>query len=384
MGKAKECNITDNETIRLFFALIRCGIGKEDRLPATPSKEQWDELFDIACKQTLQGIAYAGIEKLPKEQRPNSELLIKWYHITLNIKKKNKELTRASIKVSEKFEKEGFRNCILKGQGIAQYYPDPELRMPGDIDIWLEGGCDKVIEYVRNITPDCKPKYHHVDFNVLNGIDIEVHYRPTWMYNPFNNRRLQRFFAKRSNTEFTHTVGTNEGRLHIPTATFNMVFIPVHIFRHLFDEGIGMRQILDYYFVMQQKEWRAERATCINALWEAGVLRFTRALMYVMQQMFALNEEQMIVDPDERYGKLLMREILLAGNFGKQDTRFKSAQRGYNAQHLKNQLRRSFILIGHYPSETIWNPLFKIWHTFWRSRHKSKQSTNGNKTNEVQ
>ena len=384
MGKAKECNITDNETIRLFFALIRCGIGKDDRLPATPSKEQWNKLFDIACKQTLQGIAYAGIEKLPKEQRPDSELLIKWYHITLNIKKKNKELTRASIKVSEKFEKEGFRNCILKGQGIAQYYPDPELRLPGDIDIWLEGGCDKVIEYVRNITPDCKPKYHHVDFNVLNGIDIEAHYRPTWMYNPFNNRRLQRFFAKRSDTEFTHTVGTNTGRLHTPTATFNMVFIPVHIFRHLFDEGIGMRQILDYYFVMQQKEWQSERATCINALWEAGVLRFTKALMYVMQQMFALDEEQMIVDPDERYGKLLMREILLAGNFGKQDARFKSAQRGYNAQHLKNQLRRSFILIGHYPSETIWNPLFKIWHTFWRSRHKPKQSTNGNNTNEVQ
>ena len=384
MGKAKKCNITDNETIRLFFALIRCGIGKDNRLPATPSKEQWNELFDIACKQTLMGIAYAGIEKLPKEQRPNSELLIKWYHITLNIKKKNKELTRASIKVSEKFEKEGFRNCILKGQGIAQYYPDPELRLPGDIDIWLEGGCDKVIEYVRNITPDCKPKYHHVDFNVLNGIDIEAHYRPTWMYNPFNNRRLQRFFAKRSDTEFIHTTKTNEGMLHTPTATFNMVFIPVHIFRHLFDEGIGMRQILDYYFVMQQKEWQSERATCINALWEAGVLRFTKALMYVMQQMFALDEEQMIVDPDERYGKLLMREILLSGNFGKQDARFKSAQRGYNAQHLKNQLRRSFILIGHYPSETIWNPLFKIWHTLWRSRHKSKQSTNGNNTNEVQ
>lgn len=380
MGKAKECNITDNETIRLFFALIRCGIGKEDRLPAVPSKEQWDELFNVACKQTLQGIAYAGIEKLPKEQRPDSELLIKWYHITLNIKKKNKELTRASIKVSEKFEKEGFRNCILKGQGIAQYYPDPELRMPGDIDIWLEGGCDKAIEYVRNIVPDCKPKYHHVDFNVLNGIDIEVHYRPTWMYNPFNNRRLQMFFAERSNTEFTHTVKTNEGMLHIPTATFNMVFIPVHIFRHLFDEGIGMRQILDYYFVMQQKEWLAERSTCIKALREAGVLRFTRALMYVMQQMFALNEEQMIVDPDERYGKLLMREILLAGNFGKQDARFKSAQRGYNAQHLKNQLRRSFILIGHYPSETIWNPLFKIWHTFWRVKHKPKQSPNDNNT----
>ena len=256
--------------------------------------------------------------------------------------------------------------------------------MPGDIDIWLEGGCDKVIEYVRNIIPDSKPTYHHVDFNVINGIDIEVHYRPTWMYNPFNNNRLQRFFAERSNTEFTHTVGTNAGRLHTPTATFNMVFIPVHIFRHLFTEGIGMRQILDYYFVLQQKEWPTERGTCIKALREAGVLRFTRALMYVMQQMFALNEEQMIVEPDERCGKLLMREILLAGNFGKQDARFAKSRGAYSISHIINLIKRYQILFGHYPSETIFSPFFKIWHAFWRRRHKSKQSTNGNNTNEVQ
>lgn len=370
MGKAKECSITNNKTTRLFFALIRCGIGKGDSLPSTPGKEQWDELFDVACKQALQGIAYAGIERLPKEQRPYSELLIKWYHITLNIRKKNKELTRASILVSEKFEKEGFRNCILKGQGIAQYYPNPELRLPGDIDIWLEGGCNKVIGYVSNIIPDCSPTYHHVDFDVIAGLDIEAHYRPTWMYDPFNNRRLQRFFAERSNNEFTHTIETSEGTLSVPTVAFNMVFIPVHIFRHLFTEGIGMRQILDYYFVLQQKESQAGRNAVVKALKEIGMLRFTQALMYVMQQMFALNEELMIVEPDEKCGKPLMREILLAGNFGKQDTRFAKSRSAYSISHIKNLFKRYHILFGHYPSETIFSPFFKVWHTFWRMRHK--------------
>ena len=370
MHMTKKYNILHDETTSLFLALIRCGIGKVDRLPFTPSREQWDELFNIAGKQTLQGIAYAGIERLPQEQRPYKELLLRWYHLTLNIRKRNRELTRTAIMVSEKFRKEGFGNSILKGQGIALYYPDPELRIPGDIDIWLDGGCDKVLAYIRRITPDCAPKYHHVDFNVMKGCDIEVHYRPTWMYNPLNNKRLQKFFDKKCNKNFFNTVNTSEGLLHVPTVSFNIVYIPIHIYRHLFDEGIGMRQILDYYFVLMQENSAKEKAECVEILKKTGVLRFTQALMYVMQEMFALDRQHMIVEPDSRHGKFLMREIMLSGNFGKMDARFGQASRGYNLQHFKNQFRRSLLLISHYPSETIWNPLFKIWHTIWMKRHR--------------
>ena len=370
MRMTKKYNILHDEMTTLFLALIRCGIGKADRLPFTPSREQWDGLFNIAGKQTLQGIAYAGIERLPQEQRPYKELLLKWYQLTLNIRKRNRVLTRTAVMVSGKFRKEGFGNCILKGQGIAQYYPDPELRVPGDIDIWLGGGCDKVLAYVKEIIPDCKPTYHHVDFNVMRECDIEVHYRPTWMYNPVNNRRLQKYFNERCDKEFACTVDTSEGELHSPSVSFNTIYIPIHIYRHLFDEGIGMRQILDYYFVLMKENSAKEKEKCVAVLKRTGVLHFTRALMYVMQEMFALDRQHMIVEPDSRHGKFLMREIMLSGNFGKQDARFGQASRGYNLQHFKNQLKRSFMLIGHHPSETFWNPLFKIWHTIWMKRHR--------------
>ncbi|MBR5600781.1 MAG: nucleotidyltransferase family protein, partial [Bacteroidaceae bacterium] len=162
----------------------------------------------------------------------------------------------------------------------------------------------------------------------------------------------------------------NEGLLHVPTASFNTVYIPIHIFRHLFSEGIGMRQILDYYFVLMQENTAQEKEDCVEILKKTGVLRFTKALMYVMQEMFALDKEHMIAEPDSRHGKFLMREIMLSGNFGKMDARFGQRSRGYNLQHFKNQLKRSFMLIGYHPSETFWNPLFKIWHTFWMKRHR--------------
>ena len=146
--------------------------------------------------------------------------------------------------------------------------------------------------------------------------------------------------------------------------------IPIHVFRHLFSEGIGMRQILDYYFVLMQENSAEEKEKCVAVLKRTGVMRFTKALMYVMQEMFALDREHMIVDPDSRHGKFLMREIMLSGNFGKQDTRFEKTGGNCNLPHLKNQSKRLFMLTSYYPSETLCSPLFKIWHNFWMKRHR--------------
>lgn len=361
-------SIIDNEQTKLFFSLIRCGMGKETELPYTPSTEEWQELFDTAIKQTLSGIAFAGIERLPKEQRPGVELLLKWHHTGERTRKMNRELTKKAILVSEKFKAEGFGNCILKGQGIAQYYPDPELRTPGDIDIWLNGSDKEIIGYVKRIIPCCEPKYHHVDFPIAKETDIEIHYRPTWMYNPVNNKRLQRFFDERRQHEMNNTVETSEGPLHVPTTMFNTVYIPIHIYRHLFSDGIGMRQVLDYYYVLQHQLKDEEKAACIKVLERTGLKRFTGALMYAMQQMFGLEEEKMIAKPDKKHGEFLLREILLAGNFGKYDERYETTRGGINMPHLKKLFKHSSLLIKYHPSETLWNPLFKIWHYWWRKR----------------
>ena len=360
----------NTDILPLFIALVKCGIGKVSELPSVPNALQWDSLFELSCKQALQGIAFAGIERLPQHQRPSSSLILKWFQTVMAIRVNNKELTRKSVAVSDKFINEGFRNAVLKGQGVAQYSPDPSLRVAGDIDIWLKGGCDAVLNYVRRFVPGCAPTYHHVDFPVGKGLDIEVHYRPTWMYNPFHNARLQKYFASREEIEFTSTVSTSEGDLHVPSTQFNLVYIPIHIYRHLFDEGIGLRQILDYYFVLQHST-SEERHHCVKLFKSIGMLRFMRALTYVMQQMFALDEEYMVFVPSPKEGRFLFNEIIEAGNFGKTDSRYQQSARGFNVPHFRNQLKRSSILFCHYPSETFWNPFFKVWHYFWRKRHTS-------------
>ena len=352
----------------LFFHLVRCGIGKAKELPHTPSDSEWNELFEIAKKQTLAGIAFAGIERLPQEQRPPKEMLLQWYKLYAVIKSKNAELDKKCALVSQKFKSEGFNNCILKGQGIARLYPDPTLRTPGDIDIWIDGGDKKAIEYVKKYFPNCEPTYHHVDFPIAQDLEIEIHYRPSWLYNPFANRRLQRFFEENADRQFGNIIATAQGSFAVPTAAFNRVYILLHIYRHLFQEGIGLRQLLDYYFVLQQEATETEKKECRRLLRGFGLESFAAATTYVLQKIFGLESDRQIVAPDKRRGEFLLKEVMLAGNFGKYDSRYTIVSKEKEFAHFLNSMRRIARLIFQYPGETLWSPYFKIRHYFWRKK----------------
>ena len=362
----------DASIIELFFHLIRCGIGKQSTLPCTPNAKQWNELFEIAKKQTLAGIAFAGIERLPQEQRPPKEILLQWYQLCMTIKSMNAELDRKCAIVSNKFKSEGFENCILKGQGIARLYPDPTLRTPGDIDIWLGGGDDKAIGYVRRFFPNCEPTYHHVDFPIAQDLEIEIHYRPSWAYSPLINKRLQAFFAKQAAQQFSNSITTANGDFPAPTLAFNRIYILLHIYRHLFFEGIGMRQLLDYYFVLQQQITPEEKEEYIRLLQSFGLKKFAGAATYAMQRMFGLDDEHALIEPNRRTGEFLIREIMIAGNFGKYDHRYDMGAHEYSFKRAVEVIRHNMTLLTRFPGETLWSPYFKIWHYIWRKRHAKR------------
>lgn len=359
-----------NPTItELFFQLIQCGIGQRDSLSEVPSKEQWTEIWEIAEKQSLMGIAYSGIASMPQSQRPPKQILLSWYQVAETIKENSALQCKQCKAVSNKFLTDGFRNCILKGQGIAQYYPDPLLRNPGDIDIWLEGGYKRISEYIRRYFPNIEPVYHHMDFPIKKGLSIEVHFTPSWMHSPLKNRKLQKFFVEKFEEQCSNTAN---GNFPVPTTAFNRVYILLHIFRHLFQEGIGMRQMLDYYFILKQGMNAAEKEEYTRTLKELGLLKFASAVMYAMQAMFAMDRTLMPVAPDRKRGEFLVNEIMIAGNFGKYDSRYRIVSKDKEFLHFWNSMQRTARLVRQYPSEALWSPYFKVWHFFWRKQRKQK------------
>ena len=128
------------------------------------------------------------------------------------IRKQNTRLFQDSVKVCKNFENVGFVNCILKGQGNAFLYPDPYMRTPGDIDIYLEGGRKRVMLYINKVCPNQVVRYHHVDFPVMKTA-IEVHFTPSYMFCPIHNRRIQKWFKEVMGEQCAHRVEAASGLL---------------------------------------------------------------------------------------------------------------------------------------------------------------------------
>ena len=237
---------------KIFFDFLRFCIGSTKEIPSSLKEADWKEIYAIAKKQCLVGVLFDGIKKLPAEHvGMKKELLLQWMAESQMLVKANVRLNDAAIQVSEWFRKKGFRTCILKGQGNALMYPNPYSRTPGDIDIWVEGGDKRVISFVRSISPHEKACYHHIEFPSYKGVEVEVHYRPSFLLCFWHNRKLQKYYERGKEEQFSHRVMLGEqGEIAIPTAEFNLIFQLTHIYAHLMNEGIGLRQLLDYYYVL--------------------------------------------------------------------------------------------------------------------------------------
>ena len=238
--------------LQIFFDFLRFCIGSAKEIPDSLKEADWKKLYAIAKKQCLVGVLFDGIKKLPAEHvGMEKELLLQWMAESQMLEKANVRLNDAAIQVSEWFRKKGFRTCILKGQGNALMYPNPYSRTPGDIDIWVEGGDKRVISFVRSISPHEKACYHHIEFPSYKGVEVEVHYRPSFLLCFWHNRKLQKYYESVKDEQFSHWVMLGEqGEIAIPTSEFNLIFQLTHIFSHLMNEGIGLRQLVDYYYVL--------------------------------------------------------------------------------------------------------------------------------------
>ena len=223
-----------------------------DALRLKSRKELLTLLYRKLLILRIYSVLFDGIKKLPAEYvGMKKELLLQWMAESQMLEKVNVRLNDAAIQVSEWFRKKGFRTCILKGQGNALMYPNPYSRTPGDIDIWVEGEDKRVISFVRSISPHEKACYHHIEFPSYKGVEVEVHYRPSFLLCFWHNRKLQKYYERVKEQQFSHRVMLGEqGEIAIPTAEFNLIFQLTHIYSHLMNEEIGLRQLVDYYYVL--------------------------------------------------------------------------------------------------------------------------------------
>ena len=365
----------------LLFELIQVALERKENLSQVPSASEWEAMFEEAEHQAIVGILQKGLERLSVEQRPYLDLLLEWIGTVQIIKSRNELLDERCLELLRWLENAGLRACVLKGQGIARLYGNlGELRQPGDIDVYVDCGREKAIERVERIGYSVEGwDYKHAHVCVWENTEVELHYRVEVMFNLFKNRKLQKWFkahedeifgtSKDSENSNTDDTNLTDGMV-TPTVGFNVFYILLHIYRHFFTEGVGLRQIMDYYFVL--KKCHADSTSLTDkycaAVSEFGMERFAKGLMWVMQEVMAMPREWMLWEPDEKEGRYILEQVMEGGNFGhysKNQTRLTGGL-GYVVRHTRHSLH----LMRRYPAEAIWIPVWMVWHKLWKISHR--------------
>ena len=330
---------------KAYFEFLQLAVGNRKSLSVAINDSDWLRLFDFCKKQALIGVGFSAVERLHQQgiECPVS-LKMKWMALALQIEKQNGKLNRQCEELTERLEHDGLHCCILKGQGNLLNYPEhlKLRRNPGDIDVWcappVEGlpiavqtdkaraeyaiyhGRKAVREYVlmqhRLVGNEGKPvvRYHHIEAPDVDGTPIEVHFRVGHVNSPLRNMRMQRWFDGQVDVCMKNR--THLG-FSVPTPSVNVVYQMTHLFTHYFDEGLGLRQLMDYYFTL--KVWNVEcgvlsdgrqekqsqgmwteglgvpvmsKYEVMNVLRSFGMGKFAAAVMWVLHEVFAMPDRK--------------------------------------------------------------------------------------------
>lgn len=355
----------------------------------------------MAEEQAITAFVFPALEILNRSgQKPPAELLYEWIGLAEQVRAQNELMNREAARLTALFENEGHRTAILKGQANARLYRHTDitditenfrghtgiadstervattlLRQPGDIDIWVSGGKDRVVQTLRKLhlidgdmakyhsAEKAEDSYHHVHLpQNEKGVDVEVHFRPSsGNRDPFTNRRLQKYLSQEIERE-NEMVG--EG-FRVPSLRFALVMQLAHIQRHALEFGVGLRQVIDYYFLLRKwknnNQWKilaeasAPSGRADNGkLKNLGLHHIAGALMWVMKEVLLMDEDWMIARPDEKRGRMLLDIIMAGGNFG----HFSPViQQGFSfSTSLKYRIKQ-YQLLRFDARETLWGEL---------------------------
>lgn len=391
----------------IFFRFVQFALGTyegKEFLDGSALRDfNWSAFCEFAKKQTLMGVVFDGVQRLKKDVAPPLPLLMSWFGVSQKIGQRNNVLNEATVAIYRKVVAAGYPCCILKGQGNAVLYPNPSARTPGDVDVWVDASREEIRSLAHMLA---KGNNGHVDDESLNhigltvnGVTVELHSTPGFMASFVYNRRLQTWLRQNVVAQCRNMVALPDGagEVAVPTGAFNAVYQLYHLYHHYFYEGVGLRQVVDYYFVLVKNEERREKneerrvkneerrekdeerrvknsIALERELKHLGLWTFAGAMMYVLHRVLGLTEDRMIAPMDSKRGQMLLDDILHGGNFGHYDQRhawgrdsfddngFKHGALGHNLLRLHRDAR----LLRFYPAEALSEPVFRLWHWWWR------------------
>ena len=337
----------------LLFKLIRLGLETEQDAEFPILTEQvWTELFTMANRLAMTGMMFSGIEKLPEDKRPQKGILLEFIDKCLMIERMNSIHNRKVVSVFRLFEQAELSPVIMKGQGIATLYPSLNRRMPGDVDIWVDGEMKSVAEFVLKRDPQAIVSKRHIQSKKDRDMTVEVHTIPALMFNPFSNRKLERWFTEWRKDAIMVNL-PDAGYIATPSDEMNRVFLLVHKYMHFLCGGIGMKQMTDYMMLLQKGFTEEEKLRSVEKIKKLNIGKFCSAVMYILKDKLGLEDKYLLMKPNIEAGKILLEEIMTTGNFGFYDERYMEEMSFL--KKIKYKLKRRYMMVKYFGTEPLWD-----------------------------
>lgn len=339
-----------SNTIEQFFALIRSGLwGGKAASSAFDGGADWEALLRLASMQSLTGIFADGAGTLPRELMPPAETARRLFVTVESIRRANRRLDAVLAELEAGLRREGIEGILLKGQGVARAYLNPERRMCGDIDLYPGRGdaylrCCEIVRSLGESEGREDESEKHFHFN-RRGCSIEIHSHVMLAADPFVNRRLQRWTDEMLDdpSKLRH-VEINGVEVNLPPVDFDAVFILQHIANHLLKGGIGLRQLCDWSRYLHVHAAEIDRARLGNNLRTLRLMNCWQLFGWLAVNRLGLPEAEMpFYSPrHEKRALRCLRIILRKGNFGHYD---KAARRNLDINFILRKMQTCLIVI---------------------------------------
>ena len=296
---------------KLFFELIRVSTGQLDCLSRGPEPEEWHELYEMARHQRLLGVCYRGAQHLFEfGLRVPQDLIIDWMAEAEAIEQQNAIVDKRCAKVQQRLTERGMRASVLGGQGAAHDYVETlqSLRQPDGIDIYTDSKLEKVRKFVE-LTGQEHVRHDHrqVYLEAWDDTAVRLHYQLYFGKNPLKSKKQRQWFKKNQRSMFM-----KDGEMTRPSASVNVIYILVHLYWQFLYEGITLRDLMDCSCALKRAA-AVEQQQVMDygkVLKELGIYRFSQGVMYVMEEVFGLEKEAMVVEPLEDKGDFILDEVM--------------------------------------------------------------------------
>jgi len=321
-----------NKEITVFFSLLRSGLWHRpiDRLDCFPLTDtEWGQLYQYAEKQTVEGILFDGVQQLEAGMQPPKTLLLKWLVRVEKIRQRNRWMDTMLVEQALFFNKHNLHPILLKGQGVAQCYRDPTIRLSGDIDWYFDSPAAfaEANEQVHKLGLQLSSSGKYNSSYAWKGCAVDQHGKLFDIHNPFVQGYVGQLESAYGDNKLALLLG--ETRVSLLAPMLQILQVNTHILKHQLAFGVGIRQLCDAACLYAYYHRQVEGATLRAIYQKLNLLNWVHVFHQLLVDFLGLDRDKLPFELNKQQNcTWMMEDCWTAGNFGFHDENYIRQENG--------------------------------------------------------